>query len=244
MELSLHNTCGELLGAVCDVPITSVSRNDSSTLEINELISKFRNFNPVKPVEPPKIDMWLKIGHGRKVQVQSDWTLAKVLSIYLIKSKDELPVKDLTLILGDSSGVTELIRPEELEKIESFMPSSPLDEFVKCGGLTVLADRLPVLIPFIHEPLLSITDKDRLHANNQSMNSKTSPDFVDYVIMNESDEPFIDDIYNDMPMNNNASAAAAAAAVQTNKLKKISMPLHAFIAFGLFLKIPGYANVI
>ena len=29
----------------------------------------------------------------------------------------------------------------------------------------------------------------------------------------------------------------------SNKLKKITMPLHAFIAFGLFLKIPGYATV-
>ncbi len=66
--------------------------------------------------------------------------------------------------------------------------------------------------------------------------NKTSPDFVDYVIMNESDEPFVDDIYNDMPV-------ATNTANQTSKLKKITMPPYSFVAFGLFLKIPGYAKI-
>lgn len=81
---------------------------------------------------------------------------------------------------------------------------TPLDAFVKCDGLIVLAERLPILMPFIHEPLLNVTDKDRL-LNNQldgqsSQQPKTSPDFVDYVIMNESDGPFVDDMYNEMPI--------------------------------------------
>jgi hypothetical protein len=96
-------------------------------------------------------------------------------------------------------------------------------------------------MPFIREPLLNITDKDRLlssQSNDQPAGgSKTSPDFVDYVIMaNESDEPFVDD-YNEMPVTSSNTTN------QANKLKKITMPPHAFIAFGLFLKIPGYASV-
>jgi len=54
--------------------------------------------------------------------------------------------------------------------------------------------------------------------------------------MNESDEPFVDDIYNDMPVTTSTSN-------QTNKLKKITMPPYSFVAFGLFLKIPGYAKI-
>lgn len=85
--------------------------------------------------------------------------------------------------------------------------------------------------------MLNITEKDRNQISNENNSgSKTSPDFVDYVIMNESDEPFVDDIYNDMPVNTNTTS-------QTSKLKKITMPPYSFVAFGLFLKIPGYAKV-
>ena len=92
-------------------------------------------------------------------------------------------------------------------------------------------------MPFIHEPLLNVTDKDKASQFNEQA-PKTSPDFVDYVIMNESDEPFADDLYNDMP-----NGVNSASSQMSNKFKKISMPPHAFIAFGLFLKIPGYAAV-
>ena len=84
---------------------------------------------------------------------------------------------------------------------------------------------------------MNITEKDRSQiSNDNNAGTKTSPDFVDYVIMNESDEPFVDDIYNDMPINSNPLN-------QTSKLKKITMPPYSFVAFGLFLKIPGYAKV-
>ena len=119
----------------------------------------------------------------------------------------------------------------------SELSSTPLDAFVKCDGLIVLAECLPTLMPFIHEPLLNITDKDKASQFSEQA-PKTSPDFVDYVIMNESDEPFVDDLYNDIP-----SGPSNASSQISSKFKKISMPPHAFIAFGLFLKIPGYATV-
>ena len=100
---------------------------------------------------------------------------------------------------------------------------APLDAFVKCDGLVVLAECLPSLMPYIHEPLLNVTDKDRAsstansggasaggggstssagsaniaNANveqSASSSTKTAPDFVDYVLMNESDEPFVDEM--------------------------------------------------
>jgi hypothetical protein len=72
-------------------------------------------------------------------------------------------------------------------------------------------------------------------ANND--NPKTSSDFVEYVIMNESDEPFDDDIYGEIPLSTNQQT-------NLNKIKKIAMPPHAFIAIGIFLKIPGYATIL
>ena len=55
--------------------------------------------------------------------------------------------------------------------------STPLDAFVKCDGLIVLAECLPTLMPFIHEPLLNVTDKDKTSPFDEQA-SKTSPYFV------------------------------------------------------------------
>jgi baculoviral IAP repeat-containing protein 6 len=168
-------------------------------------------------------------------------SLEKILGLYLSKTKQSY-VQDLELNIQLSTGNDDYYHLHHqknnfnLDEINKFVPSSPLDEFVKCDGLTILAERLPIFMPFIHEPLLSVTDKDRISASFEHI-SKTSPDFVDYVIMNESDEPFVDDIYNDMPISNNGLS-------QSCKLKKINMPPYAFIAFGFFLKIPGYAKII
>lgn len=129
-----------------------------------------------------------------------------------------------------------------------------------------------MLMPFIREPLLTITDKDRSvdSSGNKLANAlaggsqlaqqlpKISPDFVDYVIMNESDVgPFMDDMYNEMPIQTTATSMMNAALNGNllggngglfgnlggmnggKQLKKITMPVHSFIAFGLFLKIPG-----
>ena len=45
--------------------------------------------------------------------------------------------------------VSESIGVEEFEMLNSYVISTPLDEFVKCDGLITLAERLPILMPFI-----------------------------------------------------------------------------------------------
>jgi len=194
----------------------------------------------------PKVNLVLKLpgensGEEEEIILPNDMSLEKILGLYLSKTKQSY-VQDLELNIQLSTGNDDYYHLHHqknnfnLDEINKFVPSSPLDEFVKCDGLTILAERLPIFMPFIHEPLLSVTDKDRISASFEHI-SKTSPDFVDYVIMNESDEPFVDDIYNDMPISNNGLS-------QSCKLKKINMPPYAFIAFGFFLKIPGYAKII
>lgn len=202
--------------------------------------------------------LYLKEATGQEKPISSEWSLGRVLQLYLSKSKQK-SVQDLTLVIKldysqpssshrcmmssgvghhhqlpllDSDSDTDDISTASAESTasdegtasssnragdaiddqrgESLAAASvemvtPLDAFVKCDGLIVLAERLPVLMPFIHEPLLNVTDKDRL-LNSQldgqsgSQQPKTSPDFVDYVIMNESDGPFVDEMYNEMPI--------------------------------------------
>lgn len=216
----------------------------------------------------PQVKLYLKEATGQEKPISSDWSLGRVLQLYLSKAKQK-SVQDLTLVIkldytqpstshrfmasGPSSGPGHR-RHHQLPLLDSDSDSddmstasaaestasddgassslrggdmimddqrggdsmsttatgsvemvTPLDAFVKCDGLIVLAERLPILMPFIHEPLLNVTDKDRL-LNSQldgqsgSQQPKTSPDFVDYVIMNESDGPFVDEMYNEMPI--------------------------------------------
>lgn len=195
----------------------------------------------------PQVKLYLKEATGQERLISSDWSLGRVLQLYLSKSKQK-SVQDLTLVIkldystsntsrclsssaggpiplpidsdsdtddmsatsaasSASSSTTTTNREEErmmLLEPAAVEIVTPLDAFVKCDGLIVLAERLPILMPFIHEPLLNVTDKDRL-LNSQldgqsSQQPKTSPDFVDYVIMNESDGPFVDEMYNEMPI--------------------------------------------
>ena len=184
-----------------------------------------------------KLKLVLKLPDQREISLPGDMTLLNVLRLYLSQYRGS-SIKNFTLIVQLNEEDNEsAMTNREYEEMVNYVLSTPLDEFVKCDGLTTLAERLPILMPFIQEPLLNITEKDKCPSGNeQSGNSKTSPDFVDYVIMNESDEPFVDDIYNEIPANLNALN-------QTSKLKKITMPPYSFIAFGLFLKIPGYAKM-
>jgi hypothetical protein len=126
-----------------------------------------------------------------------------LINAYLYKTKEKTVANMVIELCTLSSAEVEQVN--ELDEIEDWcrrdttesISYTPLDAFVKCNGLIVLAERLPIIIPFIHEPLLNISDKDqRFNSNENSSNlAKTSPDFVDYVIMNDTDEPFDDDIY-------------------------------------------------
>jgi hypothetical protein len=174
---------------------------------------------------------------GGEKLIPNEYTLELVYNMYLkrveearsLSKSNEDDSHDLTLIvhqLGPDDHVSHAdmllfnLMDSDHDEPASNLLGSPLEAFVNCNGLIVLAERLPVLMPFIREPLLTITDKDRSggsgssdsagKSNGQSSAAgsqfqqqlpKISPDFVDYVIMNESDGgPFIDDMYNEMPI--------------------------------------------
>jgi ubiquitin-protein ligase len=223
-----------------------------------------------------KLRVFLKdpVDHKEKL-IPNEYTLERVYNIYLKKCEeariDQQIEQDLNLIVNlnaedPAEAHYEILLDNQEDDAEEDLIGSSLSAFVNCNGLIVLAERLPTLMPFIREPLLTITDRDRNQDSSGSGGGKSSsliqqqqqipkisPDFVDYVIMNESDGPFIEDMYNDMPIQTTTTAGGGALTAtnallnsgsSNHQLKKISMPPHSFIAFGLFLKIPGYAQII
>ena len=270
VELSLSKTCSQLIHLIVDVPISATSSQQNQMVnelsdnlhEMSDLLNKLKpNFdnnnksafkNNSSPLQYPKLKLFSKeLSNDKYIPI--DCTLAHIVNTYLNKS-NEKTVHNLTLFVKFITGPHEDFEFKELyqlneqqEQVANTVAQTPLDAFVKYDGLVVLAERLPLVMPFIHEPLLNVTDKDRMggaggtgmsatsSANND--NPKTSSDFVEYVIMNESDEPFDDDIYGEIPLSTNQQT-------NLNKIKKIAMPPHAFIAIGIFLKIPGYATIL
>lgn len=248
VDLVQYKTCTDMINLITDTSISQMLSKDKSATKQSIMDGISNNTDESSSIKTShaskttdsmsaKLKLVLKLPDQREISLPGDMTLLNVLRLYLSQCRDN-SIKDFTLIVQLNEEDNEsAMTSREYEDMASYVMSTPLDEFVKCDGLTTLAERLPILMPFIQEPLLNITEKDKCPSGNeQSGNSKTSPDFVDYVIMNESDEPFVDDIYNEIPANLNALN-------QTSKLKKITMPPYSFIAFGLFLKIPGYARM-
>jgi hypothetical protein len=135
--------------------------------------------------------------------IPNDCTFESIINAYLYKTRQKT-IENLVVEVCQLSADSEIDELDEIdewnssnEKEDVSISYTPLDAFVKCNGLAVLAERLPIMVPFIHEPLLSINDKDQRYSSNETNSSlaKTSPDFVDYVIMNDTDEPFDDDMY-------------------------------------------------
>ena len=235
-----------------------VNELNDNIQEMSDLLSKFKPNLEVShkstltknnnAAQYPKLKLFSKELSTDKY-IPNDCTLAHIVNAYLSKT-NEKNVHNLTLFVkfinnqSEENEFKEIYHlNEQQDHLSNTVTQTPLDAFVKCDGLVVLAERLPLVMPFIHEPLLNVTDKDRMASNGLTGGSagandpKTSSDFVEYVIMNESDEPFDDDIYGEMPLSTNQQT-------NLNKIKKIAMPPHAFIAFGIFLKIPGYAAIL
>ncbi len=137
--------------------------------------------------------------------IPNECKFESLINAYLYKTKqktiDNMVIEVCQLSCSDESDVDDLDEIDEWSMLhdddEASISYTPLDAFVKCNGLHVLAERLPIMVPFMHEPLLSVNDKDQRYNTNEAGSSlaKTSPDFVDYVIMNDTDEPFDDDLY-------------------------------------------------
>ena len=208
-----------------ELPLSKTIHQLIDTLDVSQGNAFSLTSKPSMPVRLCLLDPVT----GREKLIPNDYTLESVYNVYLKRleeaGKSELTSEhDLTLSVYSGGDSHHELLVQEASKDAQDMLSSPLDAFVSCGGLMVLAERLPVLMPFIREPLLTVTDKDRSGANGvdskanganqpsqyQQQMPKISPDFVDYVIMNESDAgPFIDDMYNEMPIQTTTTAMTA-----------------------------------
>ena len=240
IELSLSRICLSISSKLSDLPSNMFKSagtqeccgsSNEKFLEVRDFLHKIKNEKRENKVETHEVTIHFNICINKSNYIiPNDLSFEKIIDFYShmsgVNHVNSLDIQVNFDEFPDSSHVS-LVKSKF---------TSPLETFVKYNGLTILAEKLPILMPFIHEPFLNITDNDR--ATSQTEQPKTSPDFVDYVIMNESDGPFADEMYNEMP-----GTATNSMSNQSNKLKKMTMPPHAFIAFGLFLKIPGYASI-
>lgn len=96
---------------------------------------------------------------------------------------------------------------------------SPLQIFSSRGGLSLLAHYLPTVYPESPKTLLPYTDKEK------------SPPVSEWVKVEPND-----DIYEDL----DESLTDLGSKVPLN----LSVPQHSLAAFGLFLRLPAYSEVL
>lgn len=96
---------------------------------------------------------------------------------------------------------------------------SPLQVFSSRGGLSLLAHYLPTVYPENTKALLPYTDKEKSPPSNEWV--KVEPN---------------DDIYEDL----DDTLTDSSAKIPIN----LSVPQHSLAAFGLFLRLPAYSDVL
>ncbi|CAH1791767.1 unnamed protein product [Owenia fusiformis] len=107
--------------------------------------------------------------------------------------------------------------------------ASPLQVFASLGGLALLAEHLPLLYP-------EITRQVSPPNSSKEVGGSTVPG-SDWVTVESSDDIY-EEIYEPIPTSTHAKTTRHA----TPTLPTI--PPHSLVAFGLFLRLPGYADVL
>lgn len=121
----------------------------------------------------------------------------------------------------------EIIPDEVLLDTPSF-PSS-LQVFASVGGLALLAEHLPLLYP---EVTRQATPPTVSNENNNVSGLDSG-----WVTV-ESTEDIYEEIYEPMPPSQPSQSSKQASQVLP------TIPPHSLVAFGLFLRLPGYAEVL
>ncbi|XP_073817547.1 BIR repeat containing ubiquitin-conjugating enzyme isoform X2 [Musca autumnalis] len=160
------------------------------------------------------------------IQIGSDTTISQLLSALQSKGYSlAKPCLSLELISGKGGSHNEgggggeescTIKASSVEPLPS-----PLQRFSSRGGLSLLAQYLPTVYPEI---------TSRKHQNNAPEKEK-SPPMNDWVKLEPND-----DIYEDLedPLSEPTTKQATITAV----------PQHSLAAFGLFLRLPAYSDVL
>ncbi|XP_013417535.1 baculoviral IAP repeat-containing protein 6 [Lingula anatina] len=138
--------------------------------------------------------------------------------------KDPNQVGELVKHPSEPEGET--IPDEVLLQTPSY--PSALQVFASVGGLALLAEHLPLLYPEISRHV-SPTEGNR-DASSNSLGH-------DWVTI-EGDDIFEDDIYEPI------SHSQPSQSSRQNTFSHPSVPPHSMVAFGLFLRLPGYAEVL
>ncbi|XP_075144573.1 BIR repeat containing ubiquitin-conjugating enzyme [Haematobia irritans] len=156
------------------------------------------------------------------IQIGSDTTISQLLAALQSKGYSlAKPCLALDMISGKGSQ-TEGCDETSMLKASSVEPlPSPLQRFSSRGGLSLLAQYLPTVYPEI---------TSRKHQNNVPEKEK-SPPMNDWVKLEPND-----DIYEDLedPLSEPTTKQATITAV----------PQHSLAAFGLFLRLPAYSDVL
>ncbi|XP_069118544.1 baculoviral IAP repeat-containing protein 6-like isoform X2 [Argopecten irradians] len=125
----------------------------------------------------------------------------------------------------------DVIPDETLLSVSSF--PTALQVFASVGGLALLAEHLPLLYPEISRH----PTQDLLANNYGSKIICNANEMLDWVTV----EPFPEDFYE---LYEPVSPAPAVSRATNPSVAMPSIPPHSLVAFGLFLRLPGYAEVL
>uniref|UniRef100_A0A8C3XU63 Dual E2 ubiquitin-conjugating enzyme/E3 ubiquitin-protein ligase BIRC6 n=1 Tax=Chelydra serpentina TaxID=8475 RepID=A0A8C3XU63_CHESE len=173
------------------------------------------------------IDLTVKLGS----KVISDPSLSKTDSFKRLHTEKEHA--DLLGSCAEEEAVTPGDECMDAVLDESFLETcpiqSPLQVFAGMGGLALIAERLPMLYPDVIQqvsaPVVTSTTQEKQKDSDQ----------FEWVTIEQSGE-----LVYEAPETIAAEPPPIKSAVQTMS----PIPAHSLAAFGLFLRLPGYAEVL
>ncbi|XP_052766452.1 baculoviral IAP repeat-containing protein 6-like isoform X2 [Mya arenaria] len=119
--------------------------------------------------------------------------------------------------------------PDEV-LLTSPMYPTPLQVFASVGGLALLAEHLPLLYPEISRQIASPV------TSGETTPNMTNGADNDWVTVDNYPDPDFYSLYEPV--------SPAPQASRVHHLSNLSIPPHSLVAFGLFLRLPGYAEVL
>ncbi|OWF45700.1 baculoviral IAP repeat-containing protein 6-like isoform X2 [Mizuhopecten yessoensis] len=125
----------------------------------------------------------------------------------------------------------DILSDATLLSVSSF--PTALQVFASVGGLALLAEHLPLLYPEIARH----PTQDFITNSYSSKTMSNSTELHDWVTV----EPFPEDFYE---LYEPVSPAPAVSRATNPSVAMPSIPPHSLVAFGLFLRLPGYAEVL
>ncbi|XP_078714316.1 dual E2 ubiquitin-conjugating enzyme/E3 ubiquitin-protein ligase BIRC6 isoform X2 [Lampetra fluviatilis] len=189
------------------------------------------------------IDLTVKLGS----KVIPDSSLSKTDAYKRLRTEKEQGV-ELPLACVEAEGLQTVEESMDVALDESLLETapvqSPLQVFAGLGGLALIAERLPMLYPDIIQqvsgPMMAASGQDR---------GTRDPEQFEWVTLEPSGEmggyepteilePCV------APSTSGSTVAVSVAKPLPRPPSFCPIPAHSLAAFGLFLRLPGYAEVL